>query len=79
VKDVHTIRVEGKNLFAKIVEDQAGHFRVRIFQRLYDVEENVEYEIQVEPSPSSLFADKDAAIIEAMNLIRCSEEPSGHS
>ena len=79
MKDVQTVRFEGKNLFAKIFEDQAGYFRIQVFQRMYDAEEDVEYEIQVEPSPSSHFADKEAAIREAMHILKGSEEPDGQS
>ena len=75
VKDVQTVRVEGESLFAKIFENDAGHFRIQIFQRMYDSEEEVEYEIKVEPSPSIHFGDKDAAIKEAIHILKGSADP----
>ena len=66
---VKTIMIENKNTFARIIKEDGGNFRINLFQKKYDAEEGVEYEIQIYPNPSSHFSDLDLAVIEAKQII----------
>ena len=46
-----------------------GRYTLQWFISKYDPEEEVDYEVQKKPSPSSIFGDIDSAIAEAKRLI----------
>lgn len=60
--------IDGKHNIDILLTDDGG-YTLQWFISKYDPEEEVDYEIQKKPSPSSIFGDKESAIAEAKRLI----------
>ncbi len=56
----------------EVVERSDGNYSLRRFEKRFDPEEKVHYEIRRLPDPDGLFADVGLAAIEANRLVKTS-------